>query len=63
MRSFISGVCLGGPCNRVQEGQGMMEDVRKCIDTSGSGLEPAGEGLAHAGYYGSGLEPAGERLN
>ena len=53
MRSFISGVCLGGPCNRVQEGQGLMEDVIKYIDTSGSGLEPAG-------YYGSGLEPAGE---
>ena len=52
--SFISGMCLGGPCsgshsNRVdQEGQGLIDDVRAYIDTSGSGLQPAG-------YYGSGL--------
>ena len=61
--SFISGMCLGGPCSGShsniledkQEGQGLIDDVKAYIDTSGSGLQPAG-------YYGSGLEPAGEGL-
>ena len=70
--SFISGVCLGGPCgNRVeQEGQGLIDDVRAYIDTSGSGLQPAGEGLilpneelqfasGRSPAFGLGLEPAG----
>ena len=73
--SFISGMCLGGPCsgshsNRVdQEGQGLIDDVRAYIDTSGSGLQPAGyygEGLQPASgrspAFGLGLEPAGEGL-
>ena len=59
--SFISGMCLGGPCR----GQGLIDDVKAYIDTSGSGLQPAGyygSGLEHAGYYGEGLQPAGEGL-
>ena len=49
--SFISGMCLGGPCR----GQGLIDDVKAYIDTSGSGLQPVG-------YYGEGLQPAGEGL-
>ena len=68
--SFISGMCLGGPCHSniledKQEGQGLIDDVKAYIDTSGSGLQPAGyygSGLEHAGYYGEGLQPAGEGL-
>ena len=67
--SFISGMCLGGPCSNIledkQEGQGLIDDVKAYIDTSGSGLQPAGyygSGLEHAGYYGEGLQPAGEGL-
>ena len=59
--SFISGMCLGGPCgNRVeQEGKGLIDDVRAYIDTSGSG-QPYGAERVPTGYYGEGLILPGE---
>ena len=59
--SFISGMCLGGPCSNIheQEGQGLIDDVRKYIDTSGSGLILPGEGLV---LPGEGLILPGEGL-